>query len=187
MTPAQQLKYFREWGRVRDVLKAKGLPCGDVERHNLHLKALGVRKSSKDFGNRDLDRVLAQFLSISEPDNLRAQLRLIDQPEARQQRALQACRELVARLPQIAASANPDLYAQNYLDALARKVRKAPLEQLDETGLAVIHGILRARLDGHKNEPQRPGDLSSAVEEEQAAAKRELRRVIDQDDNCPWL
>ncbi len=81
MTPLQNSLYFREWGKVRAACKQQGLPVPD--RHELHVKALGLDKSSKDFTNEDLDRVLAEFRALSQPDNLAAQLRQQDQPRSR--------------------------------------------------------------------------------------------------------
>lgn len=95
MTGAQAQLYFREWGRVRDVLKAKGLPHGDVERHKLHLKALGERRSSKDFTNADLDKVLAAFRAITEPGNLTPQMRALEQPQYRNVEARARCMEIL--------------------------------------------------------------------------------------------
>ena len=81
MTPAQNKLYFREWGRVRSVCKQQGFPIPD--RHDLHVKALGLDRSHLDFTNEDLDQVLAEFRAISQPDNLAAQLRQQDQPRRR--------------------------------------------------------------------------------------------------------
>ena len=81
MTSLQNRLYFREWGRVRTACKQQGFPIPD--RHDLHVKALGVDKSHLDFSNEDLDQVLAEFRAISQPDNLAAQLRQQDQPRLR--------------------------------------------------------------------------------------------------------
>ena len=81
MTPAQNALYFREWGRVRAVCKQQGFPIPD--RHDLHVKALGLDKSHLDFTNGDFDQVLAEFRAISQPDNLAAQLRQQDMPRRR--------------------------------------------------------------------------------------------------------
>ena len=81
MTPAQNKLYFREWGRVRSVCKQQGFPIPD--RHDLHVKALGLDRSHLDFTNEALAQVLAEFRAISQPDNLAAQLRQQDQPRRR--------------------------------------------------------------------------------------------------------
>jgi len=81
MTALQNRLYFREWGRVRSTCKQQGFPIPD--RHGLHVKALGLDKSHLDFTNEDLDQVLAGFRAISQPENLAAQLRQLDQPRRR--------------------------------------------------------------------------------------------------------
>lgn len=68
MTPKQTQLYWREWAAVR-----RANP--EADRKALHLQALGVEKSSKDFDNRDLDAVLAVFRAISDPGNVGKQLR----------------------------------------------------------------------------------------------------------------
>ena len=81
MTASQNCLYFREWGNVRAVCKAQAWPVPD--RHELHARALGFDKSHLDFTNEDLDKVLAEFLAISRPDDLAGQLRQQDQPRRR--------------------------------------------------------------------------------------------------------
>ncbi|MBX3736697.1 MAG: hypothetical protein KF715_08415 [Candidatus Didemnitutus sp.] len=148
MNPAQIRKYRLVWGKVRRLLRERGLSAKDADarRHQIHVKALGSDKSSLDFTNRDFDKVLSHFIAILEPDNLEAQIRIIEQPELRRARMIELCRELVGGLPQIADAVNPEFYASNYLDALAKRVRGRPFESLDEAGLGVIHGILVNRL-----------------------------------------
>lgn len=81
MTTLQNRLYFREWGRVTATCKQQGLPLPD--RHELHVKALGLDKSHLDFTNQDLDQVLAEFRAISRPDDLAGQLHQQDQPRRR--------------------------------------------------------------------------------------------------------
>jgi len=147
MTPAQTALYFREWGRVRAHYLAKGIDPkqADHKRHELHRRALGVDKSSKTFTNADLDKVLAVFRAITEPGNLTAQLRQLEQPEQRTAGLRQGCREFCLRLPKIAAAKAPEQYALNYLDQLARSVVGCRFDDLDEKELARIYGILRHR------------------------------------------
>lgn len=151
MTAAQTMLYFREWGRVRDVQKAKGLPCGDVQRHALHQRALGTMKSSKDFTNADLDKVLAAMRAITEPGNLNAQLRALDQPELRNVEARQAC---MALLVQLGIGKGEDMIKADwlrgsYLDGIVKRITKgAKLNYSDLTDRdanAILH-TLRMRL-----------------------------------------
>jgi hypothetical protein len=81
MTALQNRLYFREWGKVRATCKQHGFPIPD--RHDLHVKALGLDLSHLEFSNEDLDLVLAEFRAHSQPDNLAAQLRQQDQPRLR--------------------------------------------------------------------------------------------------------
>jgi hypothetical protein len=157
MSPAQIRKYRLLWGKVRRHYRAAGLEpmAADAKRHQIHVRALGRDKSSLDFTNHDFDEVLKHFLAILEPDNLMAQLAILEQPEQRMGRARDLCVELVSTLPQIKAAVNPANYADNYLDSLARRVRGKNFADLDEAGLQVIHGILAARI---KPEPEEDGD-----------------------------
>jgi len=76
MTKAQTRLYWREWSKVR-----KAEPKTD--RHELHIRALGLDRSHKEFTNGDLDKVLAEFRVVSEPWNLNAQMRQLNQPRKR--------------------------------------------------------------------------------------------------------
>ena len=70
MTPKQTSLYWREWSKAKRALVSLSLPKGegqgegsspdwDQKRYELHHSALGHDKSSKDFTNADLDKVLA--------------------------------------------------------------------------------------------------------------------------------
>jgi hypothetical protein len=163
MTPAQTALYFREWQRVRDVRKSAGLTCGDVERHALHKKALGASKSSKDFTNADLDKVLATFRAITEPGNLAAQLRAQEQPEARRSALMARARDLAARCVDRPGREGV------YLDGMASRLFQVDqYHLLNEHKLAQLCGILERRisqLDRATAENQPPGELGH---------------------NCPW-
>jgi len=68
MTAAQTKKYWREWAAVRRLLVDLGefsKAEADQERHEIHIRAIGSDKSSKDFTNRDLDRIFDAFESYS--------------------------------------------------------------------------------------------------------------------------
>src|SRR5258708_40143021 len=87
MAHAQTMKYLREWGLVRAHFIAKGIDPKQAEnkRHQLHKQALGMDKSSKDFTNADLDKVLAAFYAITRPPDLDARLRPLHPPQLRRQ------------------------------------------------------------------------------------------------------
>lgn len=152
MTAAQTAMYFSLWGRVRDTYKARGLPCGDVQRHALHLKALGIRKSSKDFSNADLDKVKAAMLAIVEPDNLTNQLRALDQPDQRRdevwKKLYAICEQL--RIGNKYAWDEHDLYQRRlvYINGLVAKVIKPKTlwTELTDKEANVLLGIMQRRL-----------------------------------------
>ena len=135
MTARQTSLYFREWGNVRATCQRNGFP--EPDRHALHVKALGCDKSSKDFTNADLDRVLAEFLAISRPDSLSPQLRQQDQPRIR---ILYSIRKLA-----------PEPYWQ----AIARDKFGTPdLNQLDMKQLQQLRITLVARSTPRPRHPQ---------------------------------
>ncbi len=76
MTTKQDNLYWREWAAVRAAWP-------EADRHEVHIRALGVDKSHKFFSNRDFDRVLQEFRSISRPSDLSAQLRQLRQVRTR--------------------------------------------------------------------------------------------------------
>lgn len=50
-------------------------PCGEHFRHACHIVAFGQDKSSSTLTNRELDRILALFALLADPDDLDAMLR----------------------------------------------------------------------------------------------------------------
>ncbi len=154
MTHAQTMKYFREWGLVRAHFIAKGIDPKQAEnkRHQLHKQALGMDKSSKDFTNADLDKVLAAFYAITRPADLNAQLRQLDQPELRRQeywaRVLDILIEL--RIGNSRAYDEDDLLNRRvaYVDGLVKKVIKGRerWDQLDDKQANIVLGIMQRRM-----------------------------------------
>ncbi len=97
MTEAQLRLYRREWGAARKVLRARGFApsAADAERHALHVQAIGTDKSSLDFTNKDLDKVLAAFRAISRSADLRPQIDAQQQPITRRRWLInELCRQL---------------------------------------------------------------------------------------------
>lgn len=152
MNAAQTMLYFREVGRARDVMKAKGLPFGDVQRHALHKKALGVTKSSKDFTNSDLDKVLAALRALIDPGDLRAQLRALDQPDLRRQDCWQKISPILEelRIANDRAFDEHDLDNRRlaYVEGIVAKVipGKVRWDQLDDKEAAVVLGVMQRRM-----------------------------------------
>jgi hypothetical protein len=165
MSPAQTALYFREWGAVRAHYTARGIDPkqADAKRHELHRKALGLDKSSKDFTNSDLDKVLAVFWAITKPADLNAQLRQQDQAEGRFGKLLGDARTLASR-----CVSKPGLEGV-YLDGMARKIfGPSQYHLLTEKQLGSLCGILRRRIAQLRAGPrargkQAPGELSSAA------------------------
>jgi hypothetical protein len=86
MTPKQKAWYFREWNlaRKRLVALADMTPAeAELSRHELHVRALGIDKSSSALTNSDLDKVISAFRSISRPSDLDSQIRQADQERTR--------------------------------------------------------------------------------------------------------
>src|SRR4051812_46683499 len=95
MNSRQSAMYWAEWAKLRDVLRGKGKSSVQIEdyRHALTRRALGLDKSSKDFTNADLDKVLARIKAESEPGNLDAQIAIQESPEKRRAYLLDRCDE----------------------------------------------------------------------------------------------
>ena len=158
MTPAQTAMYFAEWGKLRDVLRAKGWKNADIEqqRHEVTRRALGVRKSSKDFTNADLDKVLARIAAEREPDNFDAQMALQDSPEKRRVAALEACNRACW---EIYCHGGNNGFAQGearerYIAGVARNVVKKPIEDCTAEELRIVWGILDQQLSRVRRKAQ---------------------------------
>lgn len=171
MNAAQQAKYFAEWGKLRDVLRAKDWKNADIEqqRHEVTRRALGVRKSSKDFTNVDLDKVLARIAAEREPDNFEAQMALQDSPDKRRAAALEACSRACW---EIYGHGGNNGFAKSearerYIAGVARNVIKKELSECSAEELRVVHGILMRQLLRAKK--AQAAGLAKIVGEEKAA------------------
>ena len=83
MNSAQIAKYHITKKQWVDARKARGAAADQAALDTLQLRTIGRACSSKDFTQRDLDAMLAAFLAETKPDDLNAQLKQLDQPEAR--------------------------------------------------------------------------------------------------------
>lgn len=64
MTDAQTKRYWRDWSQIRKMLIEMGdfsKDDADAERKQIHIRALGCDKSSKDLTNKDLDKIFKAF------------------------------------------------------------------------------------------------------------------------------
>ena len=159
MSPKQKSLYWREWAAVH-----KADPS--IDRHALHIAALGKDKSSLAFTNEDLDKVLGQMRAISKPTSVEAQLRQLNQTKTRLlwKITMEQCTLLAVCLHPDISSAPPDLNASfkasAYILAIARDkfqvgrpVPRAPsdlrstLEQLDPKQLEHLRSTLAQRIN----------------------------------------
>ena len=76
---------------------------GIAERHAIHLRVLGVDKSSLAFNNADFDKVKAEFLALTRPTDTDAQVAQQRMPETRQ---------LVTLRHYLAALQRPEAWAE---------------------------------------------------------------------------
>jgi hypothetical protein len=156
VTPRQSALYWREWARLRDVLRARSKSMSQIEdyRHDLTRRALGVAKSSKDFTNADLDKVLARLRAEIDPADLDAQLALQESPDRRRVYLLERCEEVCGAMWSHGADSRLlHLEArQGYIRGTARNVCKKELEDCTDAEIGKVLGCLQARLKRLKAE-----------------------------------
>lgn len=118
MTPKQHKLYIGTWLRVKKTLITLGgfsKEEAEAKRHEIHTEALGKDKSSKEFTNADLDRVLDAFqvyLGLSDP---RQSKRAVEQPRKRALHAIHALGHTDAYIAAICQ----DRFGHTNLDALS--------------------------------------------------------------------
>jgi len=132
MSPKQNCLYWIEWQKVRSQRPA-------ADRHALHIEALGEDKSHKDFTNEEFDQVLSVFRAVSEPDNLDAQLRQLDQPR----------RRLAWKIKSLA----PEAYRDKIM---LDRFGTTRLEDLDEIELTQLRNTLSARSNALRHRLRQP-------------------------------
>ena len=141
MTKRQTLLYFRLWNDVRRVLLRQGVTPAAVDghRHDLHEVALGYQRSSKEFTNAELDKVLAHFRAIAHPDDLTSQLDAQQQARKRKLFVLDGlCRQLGVE--------------RSYAEGIVRRMNSrgslahSHLDDLDDAGLRKALSALNAEL-----------------------------------------
>lgn len=140
MNAAQTRKYWWEWARARAYFLGRGLTPqdADAKRRDLHRKALGHDKSSKSLTNADLDKVIAAFRAVWDGGNLDAQLRQLDQPEAR-------LRELHARIARLAEACGIEGGEDGLAAYLRNFLKGRSWMDLTERDLQRVAGILGRR------------------------------------------
>lgn len=143
MTAGQTAMYFAEFGKLRDVLRARGWSSAKIEAHRgeITVKALGKAKSSKLFTNGDLDKVLGVIRAATAPADFDAQMRLQDMPEKRH-------RIIMARIHSLSLSVGLEPGGESgYVAAIAGNMYgRRDYENLSVQELGRIEGALRRRL-----------------------------------------
>jgi hypothetical protein len=184
MTPKQKAWYWREWQAVRKA-------CPDADRHALHTAALGRDKSSKLFTNRDLDQVIAQFRSISDPNGLNAQLRQLDQPRTRLVYSIQEYARACVALPPGKHSPDQEPIGWNsprpsaalrYLTVVMEsKFGTTDLDALTDAQLVMLQHTLAARASA-KSKSQRRSAHPLPKGEGRGEGKEPVQTTVD----CPF-
>jgi hypothetical protein len=140
--------YFFHWGKVRKHYLEKGIDPkqADHKRHELHKRALGRDKSSKDFTNADLDRVIAVFRAVSDDANLDAQLRQLDQPENRRAALVKRCQAAAGSFIEGEDEYEIARNVQAYLDGTADRMFGVAFVHLDhgQEGDAQLRKVMGA-------------------------------------------
>ena len=149
MTPRQSALYWREWSRLRDMLRTRGKSLVQIDdyRHELARRALGVAKSSKVFTNADLDKVLARIRGEVDPANLAAQLDLQESPDRRRAYLLERCDECCSEMWSHGNDSRlmkPEA-RQGYIRGTARAVIKKELDDCTDVEIGKVLGCLEAR------------------------------------------
>lgn len=155
MTTKQKWLYINEWN---DAKKAGQLK--EADRHALHIRALGHDKSSKDFTNDELDKVLGVFRAISNPNSLNAQLRQIEQRSTRLLKRIQDQLKCLALFLD-----HPESYVQVLLskrfhveliidlgDDSILRLSKSTGEPIDDSELEMFRNTLADRVAFHRRE-----------------------------------
>jgi len=192
MTSQQTAMYFAEFGKLREQLRARGWSPTKIEqhRHALTKKALGVDKSSKDFTNAELDKVLAVISAEAAPADFNAQMRIQESPEKRLSLLLNRVRVL---------SRNVGLkegLESVYVDGIARRMFGVRgYENLPERALQQIEGILRRRLRQLKLTAEQIAEIERRVADEAAelvavVARHQQKPTAiapqSSDEDVPW-
>ena len=143
MTAGQTAMYFAEFGKLRDVLRARLWSTAKIEAHRsaITLKALGRAKSSKQFTNADLDKVLAVIKAETAPADFDAQMRLQDMPEKRHALVMGRIHAL-----SLSVQLEPGLESSYVAGIAHRMFGERAYERLTVEQLGQIEGVLRRRL-----------------------------------------
>lgn len=132
ISPKQDRWYWKEWAKAHRA-------DPDLDRHDIHLAALGYDRSHKEFTNEEFDLVIAEFLSISEPENLSIQIKLLKQPKVR----------LMYRINRLA----PAAYVK---ELLLDRWGTSDLNDLSVSDLHQLRNTLKARSNAVRRRREQP-------------------------------
>jgi hypothetical protein len=138
ITKKQNSWYWREWSKAHRADLT-------LDRHECHIAALGHDKSHTTFTNEEFDLVIAEFLSISEPDNLDMQIRLLRQPKTR----------LIHKISEMA----PPAYVT---ELLHDRWHTDDLHDLDVSDLHQLRNTLKSRSNALRRRIRQPDQPASA-------------------------
>lgn len=140
MNKAQLRLYRREWGKARKWYRAAGLEPiqADNKRHAIHRQALGKDKSSLEFTNPELTKVLAAFRAVYDGGNLDAQMRAIEEPE-------RIAAELHAKVDKLAEACGIERGAPGVVDYFRNWFRGRRYDQLNNRELRQLVALLERR------------------------------------------
>lgn len=170
MNDAQIRKYRYEWKLTRRWFREHGLTPqqADAKRHEIHRAELGRDKSSLDFTNDDLTKVLRAFAAVHDGGNLNAQMRANDDPVRRRLALRERCYRAVETFITDPIEARRSLAIENYVGGTAQRMCGKRFDELDERELGKVMGALErsARVRaGHRSAEQEAGRLMAADKE----------------------
>lgn len=138
MSPKQKARYWVEFGRIRKLHP-------EIDRHALHVQALGKDKSSKAFTNQDVDKIFGMFAAILQPGSLNAQVRQIKMPDTRLRykirQQIQLLGVLVDNPVGYAVAVMKDKFSESCLE-LVRGGESVSSEGFDNSELAQLRNTL---------------------------------------------
>lgn len=172
MTKAQKFMLWGEWRKAAAVLKATGkFPTAaalDDERRRLIALALGAPKSLSDWQrwtNKDVDLVLAKFLSISAPDQLKPQMKIQDGAEQHRGQIYADCWNFTSDIVDDGELMGDRLNRaiENYFTAMCRRIIFKTPDKANAAELAKVRGALELQV---KRKQEKISNHTAAAEGE---------------------
>jgi hypothetical protein len=142
-SPELNALYQRIWQVAEDRARAEGAigPCGAHFRHACHVVALGADKSSTQLTNAELDRILALFKLLADPDDLSATLAWNNPQEEKRKRMLWWIQN--------------NCVESYVVEVCRQKFQTDDLESLNFKQLGQLHMTLKNRENAHLKNAER--------------------------------